>query len=204
MNCLRKFDMFYITFPTILCTFADVSGWEPWPCEVISRYIILRWNVFDVSFCYLSIQTSGAMSRVKAPLVKSEHLVWISNLYATHSYHEDCFPDVTHSIVDEARGVDELVLLEWLRGAGAKSLDGDLNLLCKAWHHWWEKGRKVLRWARGWEKAKTERQIHRKKHFKKRDYMHPSKASLSLRCKTYQRKYRVRGEKNGEYVILRS
>lgn len=75
------------------------------------------------------------MSGVKAPLVKSEHLMWFSNLYATHSYHEDCFPDVTHTIVDEARGVDELVLLEWLRGAGTKSLDGDLNLLCKARHH---------------------------------------------------------------------
>lgn len=75
------------------------------------------------------------MSRVKAPLVKSEHLMRFSDLKATHSYHEDCFPDVTHSVVDEARSVDELVLLECLRGAGAKSLDGDLNLLCEARHH---------------------------------------------------------------------
>lgn len=204
--------MFYITFSNItsnnpleyvhrylrLRTLALYDG-------VITHYIIFRWNVFDVLFCYLSIQTSGVMSIIQAPLVKSEHLMWFSNLYATHSYHEDCFPDVTHTVIDEARGVDELVLLEWLRGAGAKSLDGDLNLLCKARHHWWEKkGRRVLRWATAWEKAKTERQIHRKNFFSKRDYTHPSKASLSLRCQTYQRKDRVRGEKNGEYVILRS
>lgn len=80
-------------------------------------------------------QPTGAISTVKAPHVNSKDFVWFSNLYDTHSYHKDCFPDVTHSIVNEARGVNELVLFEWLWGAGAKSLDGDLNLLCKAWHH---------------------------------------------------------------------
>ena len=52
----------------------------------------------------------------------------------TYPDHEDSFPDVTDAVVDEARGVDELILLERLRGIGAQSLDGNLHLLSKPGH----------------------------------------------------------------------
>lgn len=53
----------------------------------------------------------------------------------TYPYHEDRFPDVTHAVVDQTRCINELVLLEGLRGVCAQCLDRDFHLFGKAGHH---------------------------------------------------------------------
>lgn len=53
----------------------------------------------------------------------------------TYPYHEDRFPDVTHTVVDQTGRINELVLLEGLRGVCAQCLDRYFHLFGKAGHH---------------------------------------------------------------------
>lgn len=134
-----NFDEFYISYihksPEICLQTYQLRTLAMYDRVIITHNHNFNWNVLNVLICYLPHKPQ-ATGTVKALLVNSKDLMPLSNLYDTHSYHKDCFPDVTYSIVNEARGVNELILFEWLRWAGAKSLDGDLNLLGKARHHW--------------------------------------------------------------------
>lgn len=64
----------------------------------------------------------------------------------TYPDHQHSLSDVPNSVVYQARGIDELVLLKWLRDVGTQGFNGNLHLFSKAWHHWYKQSEK--QWIR--------------------------------------------------------
>lgn len=103
-----------------------------------SAQIFILW-LFRCQAFLANYKTRLSPSSFSTPLIQCVAFFFKPQLLfprcLTYPYHQNSFPDVTNSIINQAGGIYELVLFKWLWYIRTQRFNGNLNLFSKTWHN---------------------------------------------------------------------